>query len=50
MGLLLGAGFRVAPKLDLDARFNIGLNNISDMDGMVMRNNYWQVGLNYWFK
>lgn len=50
MGLLLGAGFRVAPKLDLDARFNIGLNNISDVNGVVIRNNYWQVGLNYWFK
>lgn len=50
MGLLLGAGYRIAPKLDLEARFNVGLNNISDLDGVVMRNNYWQVGLNYWFK
>jgi len=50
LGILLGLGYKIAPKLDLDARFNIGASDISDMDGVKMKNNYWQVGLNYWFK
>ncbi|MPL55589.1 hypothetical protein SDC9_01067 [bioreactor metagenome] len=51
LGILLGLGYRIAPKLDLDARFNVGASNVSDFgEGIKMRNNYWQVGLNYWFK
>lgn len=51
LGILLGLGYRIAPKLDLDARFNVGASNVSDFgQGIKMRNNYWQIGLNYWFK
>lgn len=51
LGILLGLGYRIAPKLDIDARFNVGASNVSDFgEGIKMRNNYWQVGLNYWFK
>lgn len=50
LGVLLGLGYKIAPKLDLEARFNVGVSDVSDIDGVTLRNNYWQVGLNYWFK
>lgn len=57
-GLLLGAGYKLAQGLTIDARYNLGLSNIYDKDSETFQNvstdNEWkngvfQIGLGYQF-
>jgi hypothetical protein len=48
-GLGLGAGYELESGLFFDARYNLGLANISDVDGFDVGTSSIQVGLGYRF-
>ncbi len=48
-GLGFGAGYELASGLMFDARYNLGLSNISDIDGADFGNAGIQIGLGYRF-
>jgi hypothetical protein len=48
-GLGFGAGYELTNGLFFDARYNLGLSNISDFDGVEFGNSGLQVGLGYRF-
>jgi hypothetical protein len=48
-GLGFGAGYELASGLMFDARYNLGLSNISDIDGFDFGNAGFQIGLGYRF-
>jgi len=48
-GLGLGAGYELTSGLFFDARYNLGLANISDVDGVDFGTSSIQVGLGYRF-
>ena len=48
-GLGFGAGYELASGLMFDARYNLGLSNISDVDGVDFGNAGFQIGLGYRF-
>lgn len=45
----LGAGYEMENGLMFDARYNLGLSNISDVDGVDFGNTGFQIGLGYRF-
>ena len=49
VGLGLGAGYELANGLMFDARYNIGLTDISDYDDGELKTGYFQFGLGYRF-
>jgi len=48
-GLGVGAAYDLENGLFFDARYNFGLQNISDVDGVDIKNSGFQVGLGYKF-
>jgi len=48
-GLGLGAGYELSGGLFFDARYNLGLSNISDVDPIEVKTTNFQVGLGYRF-
>ncbi|WP_333876419.1 porin family protein [Flavobacterium sp.] len=48
-GLGIGAGYELESGLFFDARYNLGLANISDSDGVDANTTSFQVGLGYRF-
>jgi opacity protein-like surface antigen len=48
-GLGFGAGYELSNGLMFDARYNLGLANISDVDGFDFGNAGLQIGLGYRF-
>lgn len=48
-GLGLGAAYELTSGLFFDARYNIGLSNISDVDGFDVGTSAFQVGLGFRF-
>lgn len=48
-GLGFGAGYELESGLMFDARYNLGLSNISDVDGVDFGNAGFQIGLGYRF-
>ncbi len=44
-----GAGYMVTPNIGIDARYNLGLGNISDDEETELKNSVFQVGLVYKF-
>ena len=48
-GLGIGAGYELPMGLFFDLRYNLGLSNISDIDGVDAKNTGLQVGLGYRF-
>ena len=48
-GLGLGAAYELASGLFFDTRYNIGLSNISDVDGFDVGTSTFQIGLGYRF-
>ncbi|MDI9257431.1 porin family protein [Flavobacterium sedimenticola] len=48
-GLGIGAGYELESGLFFDARYNLGLANISDIDGVDANTTSFQVGLGYRF-
>ena len=48
-GIGLGAGYEMSNGLMFDARYNVGLANISDVDGYDLGNVGFQIGVGYRF-
>ena len=48
-GLGIGAGYELTSGLFFDARYNLGLANISDVDGFDVGTSSIQIGLGYRF-
>lgn len=48
-GLGFGAGYELTNGLFFDARYNLGLANISEFDGGEIKNTGFQIGLGYRF-
>ena len=48
-GLAIGAGYELESGLFFDARYNLGLANISDVDGFDVGTSSFNVGLGYRF-
>lgn len=48
-GLGIGAGYELTSGLFFDLRYNLGLANISDIDGVDAKNTGFQLGLGYKF-
>ena len=46
----LGAGYLFSSGIGIDARYNVGLNNISDNETFKAKNRVFQIGLFYQFK
>lgn len=45
----VGASYLTKTGLGFDARYNVGLNNINDVNNVRMKNRVWQIGLFYQF-
>jgi opacity protein-like surface antigen len=48
-GLGFGAGYELSSGLFFDARYNLGLSNISDVDGFDAKTTSLNIGLGYRF-
>ena len=48
-GIGIGAGYELPSGLMFDARYNLGLSNISEVEGADFKNTGFQIGLGYRF-